>query len=60
MSLVEFVITLIILGLVWYLAERFLPLPDIIRTVLRIVGVLVVIFMLLQLFGVMAVPFKVR
>jgi hypothetical protein len=60
MTLVQFIVTLVILGIVWYLALRYLPLPDIVKTVLNIVGVLVVIFLVLALFGVMPIPFDVK
>lgn len=60
MTLVAFLVTLIILGIVWYLVYRFIPMPEVIKTVINIVLVLVVIFMLLALFGVMSLPFRVK
>lgn len=60
MTLVAFLLTLIILGIVWYLVYRFIPMPEVIKTVINIVLVLVVIFMLLALFGVMSLPFRVK
>ena len=59
MSLVEFFVILVVLGLVWFLVDRYLPLPDVIKTVINVVGVLIVILMLLALFGVMEMPFRI-
>lgn len=58
MTLLEFVTVLVIAGILWYLIRRFIPMPEIAKTVLNIVFVLLVIVLLLALFGVMRVPFK--
>lgn len=60
MTLISFVIALVIIGIVFYLVQRFIPMPEIIKTVLNIVLVLVVIFLLLALFGVMPLPFPLK
>ncbi len=60
MTLITFVIALIIIGGIWYLVTRFIPMPEIISTVLNIVLVIVVIFMLLALFNVMPLPFALK
>ncbi len=60
MTLIEFLIALIVLGIIWYLVLRFIPLPEIIKTVINIVGVLVVIFLLLALFQIFPLPFKLK
>lgn len=59
MTLVSFVVTLVVLGIVWFLVLKYIPMPDVVKTVLNIVGVIVVIFLVLALFGVMPIPFKV-
>lgn len=59
MTLVTFFVTLVVLGIIWYLVTRYLPLPEIVVTVINIVLVLVVIFLVLALFGVMPIPFEV-
>jgi asparagine N-glycosylation enzyme membrane subunit Stt3 len=58
MSILDFVIILVVLGLAWYLAENYLPLPGPIKVVLRAVGIIVLIFLVLALFGVAPMPFK--
>lgn len=60
MTLVTFVVTLLVLGIIAYLIDRFVPLPEIIRTVLGIVLVVVVILMLLALFNIMQLPFAIK
>lgn len=60
MSLLTFVIILAIIGIFWYLVTRFVPMPEVIKTVLNIVIVVVVIFLLLAFFGIMDLPFKLK
>ncbi len=60
MTLITFVIALVVIGIIYYLVTRFIPMPEIISTVLNIVLVIVIIFMLLALFGVMPLPFALK
>lgn len=60
MTLVAFVITLVVLGIIAYLINRFIPMPEVIKTVLGIVLVVVVIFMVLALFQIMSLPFALK
>lgn len=60
MTLVGFFIALILLGLVFYLADRYLPMAEPFKAVLRIVSVLVAIFLVLALFGVFNFPFRLQ
>ncbi len=54
MGLVELVIVLIVLGLALYLVEQYIPMSPPIKTVLRVVVVLVLILWLLRAFGIFA------
>jgi hypothetical protein len=58
MSLLEFVIVLIVVGLAWYLIENYVPLPRPIIIVLRAVGVIALVLFLLALFGIVHMPFR--
>ena len=60
MTLITFVIALVVIGIIYYLVTRFIPMPEIVVTVLNIVLVLVVIFMLLALFNIMSMPFALK
>ena len=59
MTLIEFVVALIIIGIVAYLVFKYVPMPAIIVDILRIVLVVVVILMLLSLFGI-SIPFRLK
>jgi hypothetical protein len=49
-------VTLVIVGLCLYLAETYVPMSPPIKTILRVVVVLLIILWLLQVFGVMDIP----
>lgn len=49
---------LVILGLVMYLVENYIPMSEPFRVVLRVVVVIILILFLLSTFGVMDVPLK--
>jgi uncharacterized membrane-anchored protein len=49
--LISVVITLVVLGLVLYLIENYIPLDPVIKTVIRVVVVLAVILWLLRVAG---------
>lgn len=57
MSLISLVIVLIVVGVVLYLIENFIPLDPAVRTVIRAIVVLALILWLLQVFvGDIRVP----
>lgn len=58
MSLLELVIVLVVGGLCWYLLERYVPLPDPIKLMLRVLLVLVLILLILAFFKVITLPFS--
>lgn len=60
MTLLTFVITIVILGIVAYLVYRFVPMPDVAKTILNIVFVLVAICLFLDLVGIMPLPFRLK
>ena len=58
--LVSIVITLIVIGLVLYLVESLLPIPDPFKMVIRVVIVLIAIIYLLRVLGVYSGPLLVQ
>lgn len=52
MSIISIVVVLIVLGLCLYLVETYIPMSAPIKTVLRVVVVLVLVLWLLQTFGI--------
>lgn len=60
MTLLTFVLTIVILGVIAWLIYRYIPMPEVAKTVLNVVFVLVVVFLLLALFGIMDLPFRLK
>ena len=60
MTLLTFVVTIVVIGIIAYLLNRFVPMPGVAKTILNIVFVIVAIFLLLSLFGIMELPFKLK
>ncbi len=58
LSLGEFLLILIVGGFIFYLVDVYLPLPDPVKLILRFVGILVLVFLILALFGIVPMPFK--
>ena len=54
MSLISLVITLIIVGVVLWLINTYIPMASSIKTILNIVVVLVVVVWLLEVFGIIS------
>ena len=54
MSLVSLVIVLIVVGLLLWLVNNYIPMDSKIKTILNVVVVIVVIIWLLQAFGVLS------
>jgi hypothetical protein len=55
-TLVTIIIVLVILGLVMYLVDTYVPMAQPIKTVLYVVVVLALCVWLLNLFGIISVP----
>ncbi len=51
MPLISLIVTLVVVGLILWLCETYIPMSPPIKTVLRVVVVLVLIVWLLQLIG---------
>lgn len=60
MTLISLVVTLVVVGLVLYLIETYVPLSPPIKTVLRVVVVLVLCLWILQAFGIVGPTLQVR
>ena len=54
--MITVLITLVIIGLCLYLAETYIPISPPIKTVLRVIVVLLLIIWLLGVFGIADVP----
>lgn len=52
MSLIGLLIILIVIGVALYLVETYIPLSPPIKVVIRVIGVLVLVLWLLQVFGI--------
>jgi hypothetical protein len=51
--MITFVVTLLILGVLWYLAENYIPMPPPMRVIVRVVCLVLVIFYIARFFGVL-------
>jgi len=60
MTLISLVIVLVVVGLVLYLIENYVPMSPPIKTVLRVVVVLVLCVWLLQTFGFVGPVLRLR
>lgn len=58
MTLLGFLILLVILGLSFYLVDKYIPMDPPFRTVLRVVAVVAAILLVLALFNVVHLPFR--
>jgi hypothetical protein len=54
--MIALIVTLVIVGVCLYLVENYVPMSPPIKTVLRVVVVLVLILFLLSAFGILDVP----
>ena len=59
MPLVNLIVVLIVVGVVWYLIETYLPIAEPFKIVIRVVIVLVLCIWLLQAFGIIGPNFPV-
>ena len=60
MSLIGIIVTLAIIGVIWYLIETYVPMAAPIKTIIRIIIVIVIILWLLQTFGLLGSVGNVR
>lgn len=60
MPLISLILVLVVVGLVLYLIETYIPMSPPIQTVLRVVVVLVLIVWLLQTFGLVGSMLRLR
>jgi hypothetical protein len=60
MTLLTFGLAVVLCGIVFYLVDRFIPMSAPFKTVIRIVAVLVAIFLILALFNVVNLPFRLN
>ncbi|HQR34968.1 MAG TPA: hypothetical protein PLK30_19685 [Blastocatellia bacterium] len=60
MSIITIIIVLVVIGLVLYLIENYIPMAAPIKTVLRVVVVLGLCIWLLNVFGIVHIPMRIR
>jgi hypothetical protein len=53
MSLISLIVTLVVIGLLLYLANRYIPMEGRIKSILNVVVIIVVVLWLLNVFGVL-------
>jgi hypothetical protein len=60
MSIITIIIVLVVIGLVLYLIETYVPMAQPIKTVLRVVVVLALCLWLLNAFGIVNIPMRLK
>ena len=60
MSIITIIVVLVVIGLVLYLIETYVPMAQPIKTVLRVVVVLALCLWLLNAFGIVNIPMRLR
>ena len=60
MPLLQVILVLIVVGVVLWLINRFIPMAGSIKTILNVVVVIAVIFWLLNVFGVLSSLSRIR
>ena len=59
--MIQLLLTLVIIGVVWYLIETYVPMAEPIKTIIRIVLILFLCLWLLSTFGIIGrVPLGLR
>lgn len=58
--MIELLVLLVIVGVVLYLLETYVPMDPAIKTVIRVIVVLVLCLWLLRAFGVVDIPLRLR
>lgn len=51
MDLISLLVVLVVVGLVWWLVTTYLPLPPPVKTIITVIGVLILCIFLLQWAG---------
>lgn len=57
--MIGLIVALIIIGVLWYLVETYIPMPPPMRVIIRVVCILAVVIYLIQTLGFYA-PLRVR
>ena len=52
--MIVFLLTLLVLGVFWYVAETYFPMPSPMRLIVRVVFFVVVMLFVLRYFGLLA------
>ncbi len=60
MPIVTIIIVLVVIGLVLYLIENYIPMSRPIKTVLRVVVILALCIWLLNAFGIVNIPMRLK
>ncbi len=60
MSIISIIVVLVVMGLVLYLINTYIPMAQPIKTVLNVVVVLLLCLWLLNAFGIINVPIRLR
>jgi hypothetical protein len=60
MSLVTIIVVLVVMGLVLYLINTYIPMARPVKTVLNVVVVLMLCLWLLNAFGIVNVPIRIK
>lgn len=60
MSIISIIVVLVVMGLVLYLINTYIPMAQPIKTVLNVVVVLLLCLWLLNAFGIVNVPIRLR
>ncbi len=60
MSLITIIVVLVVMGLVLYLINTYIPMAQPVKTVLNVVVVLMLCLWLLNAFGIVNVPIRIK
>ncbi len=60
MSIVSIIVVLVVMGLVLYLINTYIPMARPVKTVLNVVVVLMLCLWLLNAFGIVNVPIRIK
>lgn len=60
MSLITIIVVLVVMGLVLYLINTYIPMAKPVKTVLNVVVVLMLCLWLLNAFGIVNVPIRIK
>ena len=60
MSLVTIIVVLVVIGLVLYLINTYIPMARPVKTVLNVIVVLILCLWLLNAFGIVNIPIRIK